>query len=94
MKYRGRDDIRKVMKNHSKEAIARVLMEAWNYMDMEHEVLEEMFGLTSTQNIETEVSRRLARIILKSLGAEDDEIERILNMTDEEILGEMGNDTL
>ena len=94
MKYRGTDDIRKVMKNHTKQAIARVLMEAWNYMDMEHEVLEEMFGLMATQNIETEVSRRIARIVLKDLGAEDDEIERILNLTDDEILGEMGNDTI
>ena len=94
MKYRGTDDIKKVMKNHTKQAIARVLMEAWNYMDMEHEVLEEMFGLMATQNIETEVSRRIARIVLKDLGAEDDEIERILNLTDDEILGEMGNDTI
>lgn len=67
MKYRGIEDV-KELKRETKIRISKMLIDAWNYIDAEHDILVEEFGLMSTQNIEMKVSRRLTKEALLKIG--------------------------
>lgn len=87
MKYRGKEELNN-LKKQKKDAIAYMLIDAWNMMDAEHEVLVEEFGLMTTQNIELKTARKLTREALMKLGADEKEIQEVLDLTDRDMRGE------
>ncbi len=87
MKYRGKEELNN-LKKQKKDAIAYMLIDAWNMMDAEHEVLVEEFGLMTTQNIELKIARKLTREALLILGADEKEIQEVLDLTDRDMRGE------
>ena len=87
MKYRGKEELNN-LKKQKKDAIAYMLIDAWNMMDAEHEVLVEEFGLMTTQNIELKIARKLTREALLILGADEKEIQEVLDLTDRDLRGE------
>lgn len=87
MKFRGKEELNN-LKKQKKDAIAYMLIDAWNMMDAEHEVLVEEFGLMTTQNIELKIARKLTREALLILGADEKEIQEVLDLTDRDMRGE------
>lgn len=87
MKYRGIDDV-KELKRETKIRISKMLIDAWNYIDAEHDILVEEFGLMSTQNIEMKVSRRLTKEALLKIGANEKAIDELLDTMDRDMRGE------
>lgn len=87
MKYRGIEDI-KELKRETKIRITKMLIDAWNYIDAEHDILVEEFGLMSTQNIEMKVSRRLMKEALLKIGAKEKNIDELLDTMDRDMRGE------
>lgn len=86
MKFRGKEELNN-LKKQKKDAIAYMLIDAWNMMDAEHEVLVEEFGLMTTQNIELKIARKLTREALLILGADEKEIQEVLDLTDRDMRG-------
>lgn len=87
MKYRGIDDV-KELKRETKIRITKMLIDAWNYIDAEHDILVEEFGLMATQNIEMKVSRRLTKEALLKIGADKKAIDEMLDTMDRDMRGE------
>lgn len=87
MKYRGIDDV-KELKRETKIRISKMLIDAWNYIDVEHDILVEEFGLMATQNIEMKVSRRLTKEALLKIGADEKAIDELLDTMDRDMRGE------
>lgn len=87
MKYRGKEDM-KELKRETKNTISKMLIDAWNYIDVEHDILVEEFGLMTTQNIEMKVERRLTKEALLKMGAKEKEIDEILDTMDRDMRGE------
>lgn len=87
MKYRGIEDV-KELKRETKIRISKMLIDAWNYIDAEHDILVEEFGLMSTQNIEMKVSRRLTKEALLKIGADEKAIDEMLDTMDRDMRGE------
>ena len=87
MKYRGIDDA-KELRRETKIRILKMLIDAWNYIDAEHDILVEEFGLMTTQNIEMKVSRRLTKEALLKIGANEKAIDELLDTMDRDMRGE------
>ena len=87
MKYRGKEDM-KELKRETKNTISKMLIDAWNYIDAEHDILVEEFGLMATQNIEMKVSRRLTKEALLKIGANEKAINELLDTMDRDMRGE------
>lgn len=87
MKYRGKEDM-KELKRETKNTISKMLIDAWNYIDVEHDILVEEFGLMATQNIEMKVERRLTKEALLKMGADEKEIDEVLDIMDRDMRGE------
>lgn len=87
MKYRGKEDM-KELKRETKNTISKMLIDAWNYIDVEHDILVEEFGLMATQNIELKVERRLTKEALLKMGADEKEIDELLDTMDRDMRGE------
>lgn len=89
MKYRGtEDEDMKELKRETKNTISKMLIDAWNYIDAEHDILVEEFGLMATHNIELKVERRLTKEALLKMGAKEKEIDEILDTMDRDMRGE------
>ena len=87
MKYRGIDDM-KELKRETKSTISKMLIDAWNYIDVVHDILVEEFGLMTTRNIEMKVERRLTKEALLKMGAKEKEIDEVLDIMDRDMRGE------
>ena len=87
MKYRGKEDM-KELKRETKNTISKMLIDAWNYIDVVHDILVEEFGLMTTRNIEMKVERRLTKEALLKMGANEKEIDEVLDTMDRDLRGE------
>ena len=87
MKYRGKEDM-KELKRETKNTISKMLIDAWNYIDVVHDILVEEFGLMTTRNIEMKVERRLTKEALLKMGAKEKEIDEVLDIMDRDMRGE------
>lgn len=87
MKYRGKEDM-KELKRETKNTISKMLIDAWNYIDVEHDILVEEFGLMATRNIEMKVERRLTKEALLKMGANEKEIDEVLDTMERDMRGE------
>lgn len=87
MKYRGKEDM-KELKRETKETISKMLIDAWNYIDVVHDILVEEFGLMATRNIEMKVERRLTKEALLKMGVKEKEIDEVLDIMDRDMRGE------
>ena len=87
MKYRGIEDM-KELKRETKNTISKMLIDAWNYIDVVHDILVEEFGLMTTRNIEMKVERRLTKEALLKIGAKEKEIDEVLDIMDRDMRGE------
>ena len=76
------------MKNEIQRNRRLVLIDAWNYIDAEHDILVEEFGLMATQNIEMKVARRLTKEALLKIGANEKDIDEMLDTMDRDMRGE------
>lgn len=89
MKYRGtEDEDMKELKRETKSTISKMLIDAWNYIDAEHDILVEEFGLMATRNIEMKVERRLTKEALLKMGTNEKEIDEVFDIMDRDMRGE------
>ena len=89
MKYRGtEDEDMKELKRETKNTISKMLIDAWNYIDAEHDILVEEFGMMTTRNIEMKVERKLTKEALLKMGANEKEIDEVLDTMERDMRGE------